>query len=86
MTRGTLEACFVGGLEFKRKLRLLDLFSRNTDAALFFLLSAAVQAIAVEDAVWIRLFNVLYRRHKSWMRQGGQPPTWDRDKVCLNQV
>ncbi|CAM9822525.1 unnamed protein product, partial [Laminaria digitata] len=40
-----------------------------------------LQAIAVEDVVWIRLFNVLNRKHKSWMRQQGTPPTWDRDKV-----
>lgn len=39
------------------------------------------QAIAVEDVVWIRLFNVLYRKHKSWMRQQGTPPTWDKDKA-----
>lgn len=31
--------------------------------------------------MWIRLFNVLYRKHKSWMRQQGTPPTWDRDKA-----
>lgn len=31
--------------------------------------------------MWIRLFNILYRKHKSWMRQQGTPPTWDRDKV-----
>lgn len=42
---------------------------------------AAAQAIAVEDVVWIRLFNVLYRKHKSWMRQQGVPPTWDKDKA-----
>lgn len=39
------------------------------------------QAIAVEDVVWIRLFNMLYRKHKNWMRQQGLPPTWDRDKA-----
>lgn len=40
-----------------------------------------VQAIAVEDVVWIRVFIVLYRKHMSWMRRGGLPPTWDRDKA-----
>lgn len=39
------------------------------------------QAIAVEDVIWIRLFNILYRKHKSWMRKQGTPPTWDRDQV-----
>ena len=33
--------------------------------------------------MWIRLFNILYRKHKSWMRQQGTPPTWDRDKVRI---
>lgn len=42
-----------------------------------------LQAVAVEDIVWIRLFNILYRKHKSWMRQQGTPPTWDRDKVRI---
>lgn len=45
--------------------------------------SRPLQAVAVEDVVWIRLFNILYRKHKSWMRQQGTPPTWDRDKVRI---
>ncbi|CAM9190048.1 unnamed protein product, partial [Ascophyllum nodosum] len=40
-----------------------------------------LQAIAVEDVVWIRVFKILYRKHKSWMRQRGKPPTWDRDQA-----
>ncbi|CAN0538806.1 unnamed protein product, partial [Ectocarpus sp. 12 AP-2014] len=40
-----------------------------------------LQAIAVEDVIWIRLFNVLYRKHKSSMSQRGTPPTWEREKV-----
>lgn len=34
--------------------------------------------------MWIRLFNILYRKHKSWMHQQGTPPTWTRDKVCMD--
>ncbi|CAM9534878.1 unnamed protein product, partial [Discosporangium mesarthrocarpum] len=51
--------------------------------AWFYTLTAheRLQAIAVHDVIWIRLFSILYRRHKSWMRQGGRPSTWDRDKV-----
>ncbi|CAM9608989.1 unnamed protein product, partial [Choristocarpus tenellus] len=40
-----------------------------------------LRALAVEDVIWIRLFNILYRKHKSWIQQGGRPPTWDKDKV-----
>lgn len=35
----------------------------------------------MEDVIWIRLFNILYRKHKSWMSQRGTPPTWEREKA-----